>query len=110
MTGHPVHVAIDASLFMLAHLVGHDTSRIVDLRVSGRARRTADVFPTRAAVAAARYTSLFDANDDFVSHSPVKYDGTGMGYVGPRRKRPPVVVRQLTKSRKFAERPAAVFT
>ena len=89
-----MHVAIDAAIFMLAHLVGHNACGIIDLRKSGRTRRSADVFPSRAAVAAARDAALFDADDDFIRHARIERDAARMGHVGARWKRPLVVIGQ----------------
>src|SRR5512135_3077743 len=99
MARHPVHVAIDSALFMSAHLVGNDAGRIVDLWKSGRARRSADIFPSRAAVAAARHAALFDADDDFIRHARVERDGARMRHMRAWGKGPFVVIRQAPERR-----------
>ena len=76
-----MHVAIDAAIFMLTHLVRHNACRIIDLRKSGRTRRSADIFPSRAAVAAARDAALFDTDDDFIRHARIERDAARMRHV-----------------------------
>src|SRR5688500_2344384 len=109
MARYPVHVPIHAALFMLSHFIGHNPGGIVDLWKGSRTRRPADIFPSRAAIAAARYAALFDADDDFIGHAGIERNAPCVRHVSARWKSPLVIIRQIAKRRKLAERPAAVF-
>src|SRR6266508_6606663 len=110
MAHDQMNVAIHASVFVLTHFIGHDAGWIIDLRKSRRTRRPANVFPGRAAVAAARHAALFDADDNFIRHPCIERDAASMRYMRTRWKRPLVIIGQSAESRKLAKGSAAVLT
>jgi hypothetical protein len=83
---------------MFTHLVRNNTRGIVNLRKGRWTERATDVFPGRAAIAAARNAALFDAGDDLIGYARVEGDAANMGGVGRRRKGPLAVFRQLANA------------
>ena len=60
-----MNVAVDPPVFMFAHLIGENARGVVVLRIRRGAGWAADILPVFSSIAAARYTTLFDADEDF---------------------------------------------
>src|SRR5512145_1088447 len=99
MTRYPVHVAVDAALFMLTHFVRHDPGGIVDLWKGSRTCRSANIFPGLAAVAATGDAALFDTNENFVRHARIQHNAPSMRHMRSGWKGPLAIIRQAAKRR-----------
>src|SRR5918993_3973038 len=66
MAQNPVHIAVDSTVFMLSHLVGFDTRRIVVLGIRHRTLRSTDILPTFAPIPTAGDAPFFDTDKDLI--------------------------------------------